>query len=409
MDGFFGELLQVLKTAAVDSFMSVGTWVAVMLLVFGWLEVRTSGGIVRAMRRHRAWQPLFGALFGVIPGCGGAIFMMPLYINGTVSFGTVVATLLATMGDSSWVIFSQLPGHALVIHGISFVVGVAAGYLVDALGVGRGLLKGREKQALAAVGEHAAALDGAGVCLLSGFEHSEPPELVAALHKRSHIRPKSLFYRITHNLHWLIWGLFLVGFVFTVLSQMFRFEPATIDGWFGGFPLFETLGVVGAAISLLWMIFSRKFLRDDTHEEDEEKAQSGREMLIHNAEDTAFVVVWVTVAYFVFYAFDAWSGVDVTELVRGAGAWAVVGAALIGLIPGCGPQIVITSLFISGAVPFAALVANVLSQDGDALFPLISLHKKSALLATLVTTVPAIAVGLLVHYLLPGFMAAPGG
>jgi hypothetical protein len=397
------EFLQVLRTAASDAFMSVGTWVAVMLLVFGWLEVRTAGGIVRGMRRFRRWQPVFGAILGVIPGCGGAIFMMPLFVNGTVTFGTVVATLLATMGDSSWVIFSRLPGHALVIHGISFTVGIGAGYLVDALGVGKNLLKGREAEAMAVITEQAQRGE---VCLLPGFEHTEPAGMEAALHSRTHIRPKSLFYRITHGFFWPVWGLFLVGFVFTFLTQMLQIPAESIDGWFG-FPLFEVLGIAGAVVSLAWMILSKKFIRDDTHEESEEKAQNFREMLIHNAEDTAFVVVWVAAAYFVFYAFDAWSGVDFTALVRAAGPLAVIGGAVIGLIPGCGPQIVVTTLFIQGVVPFSVLIANVLSQDGDALFPLLSLHKKSALAATLVTTVPAIVVGLGFHYLLPGFMPAP--
>jgi len=395
------EFFDILKTAAVDSFMSVGTWVAVMLLAFGWLEVRSGGAIVRGMRRHRTWQPLFGAIMGMIPGCGGAIFMMPLFVNGTITFGTVVATLIATMGDSSWVIFSQLPGHALVIHGISFAVGLSVGYLVDALGIGRNLVKGREQEVLKRITESEAES-----CLLPGFKHSESPEMIAALHKQTHIKPKSLLYRVTHKLHWLLWTLFLLGFVFTFLTQMLQVDVAVVDSWFG-FSFFETFGVIGASVSLLWMIFSKKFIRDNTHEEGEEKAQSSREMLIHNAQDTTFVVVWVTVAYFAFYAFDAWSGVDVTELARLAGPLSVIGAALIGLIPGCGPQIVLTTLFIQGAVPFAALIANVLSQDGDALFPLLSLHKKSAALATLVTTVPAVIVGLTLHYLLPDFMNAP--
>jgi hypothetical protein len=397
------DFFEVLKTAAVDAYLSVGTWVALMLLLFGWLEVRTAGGIVRGMRKFRRWQPVFGALLGVSPGCGGAIFMMPLFVNGTVTFGTVVATLLATMGDSSWVIFSRLPGHALVIHGISFTVGVATGYLVDALGIGKNLLRGRENEAMAAITEQ---VHRGEACLLPGFEHTEPAGMEAVLHSRTHIKPRSLFYRITHNLFWFVWGLFLAGFVLTFLSQMLQIPALTIDGWFG-FPLFEIFGIVGAVVCLAWMILAKKFLRDDTYEEDEEKAQNYREMLIHNAEDTAFVVVWVTAAYFAFYAFNAWSGVDMTALVRAAGAWAVVGGAVIGLIPGCGPQIVVTTLFIQGMVPFSVLIANVLSQDGDALFPLLSLHKKSAFLATLVTTVPAIIVGLGFHYLLPDFMAAP--
>jgi hypothetical protein len=77
----------------------------------------------------------------------------------------------------------------------------------------------------------------------------------------------------------------------------------------------------------------------------------------------------------------------------------VVVGAFLGLIPGCGPQILFVTMFARGLLPFAALLANAISQDGDALFPLLVLDRRSALLATVVTTVPAILLGLLVYWL----------
>lgn len=68
-------------------------------------------------------------------------------------------------------------------------------------------------------------------------------------------------------------------------------------------------------------------------------------------------------------------------------------AAGIGLIPGCAVQIVFTGLYVSGGLPLPTLVANAISQDGDALIPLAALRRHSAALATVVTTVPAAAVG----------------
>ena len=55
------------------------------------------------------------------------------------------------------------------------------------------------------------------------------------------------------------------------------------------------------------------------------------------------------------------------------------------------------SLYSKGVIPFAALVANSISQDGDALFPLIAMDKKSALWATILTTIPAIVIGFIVY------------
>ena len=66
---------------------------------------------------------------------------------------------------------------------------------------------------------------------------------------------------------------------------------------------------------------------------------------------------------------------------------------LVGFIPGCGPQILLTTLYLSGAVPMSALLANAISNDGDALFPAIALTPKAAILATAYSAVPALLVG----------------
>ncbi|HXK57225.1 MAG TPA: putative manganese transporter, partial [Gammaproteobacteria bacterium] len=67
-------------------------------------------------------------------------------------------------------------------------------------------------------------------------------------------------------------------------------------------------------------------------------------------------------------------------------------AIVIGLIPGCGPQILVTSLYVSGAVPLSAQLGNAVANDGDALFPAIAVAPKAALLATVYSAVPAFLV-----------------
>ena len=72
-------------------------------------------------------------------------------------------------------------------------------------------------------------------------------------------------------------------------------------------------------------------------------------------------------------------------------------AVLIGLLPGCGPQILITSLYIQGSIPLSAQLANALSNDGDALFPAIALAPKAAIVASIYSAVPAITSGYAFH------------
>ena len=77
---------------------------------------------------------------GLTPGCGGAIVMMPMYARGYVSYGTVLATLIATLGDSAFILIgaaitdSSFVAPLIAVHAISFVTGVSWGYLVDMTG-----------------------------------------------------------------------------------------------------------------------------------------------------------------------------------------------------------------------------------------------------------------------------------
>src|SRR5690554_3206677 len=66
---------------------------------------------------------------------------MPLFPRGIVSFGTVIATLLATMGDSAFVLISVMPKQWLLVSVFSFIVAVIVGYLVDLTPLGDWLLE----------------------------------------------------------------------------------------------------------------------------------------------------------------------------------------------------------------------------------------------------------------------------
>ncbi|NNH24644.1 putative manganese transporter, partial [Pseudokineococcus marinus] len=129
-------LLERLATALADAFLQVGVPVAVLVAAFGWLQVRHGDRLLDLLARRARWAPTVGALLGVSPGCAGAILVVPLFLRGTVSFGTVVAALVATMGDSSWVIIAGEPVTALVVHAVLLVTGVVTGYVVDAVGLG---------------------------------------------------------------------------------------------------------------------------------------------------------------------------------------------------------------------------------------------------------------------------------
>lgn len=131
-----GELWGIFVTSVRDGFVQVSAFVAITVLLFSYIQYRTDGRLVGWLESSRRAQPVVGALMGLTPGCGGAIVMMPLYVRGSVSFGTVVATLIATAGDSAFVILALAPKAGLYAYGIGFVAGILSGYAVDRVGLG---------------------------------------------------------------------------------------------------------------------------------------------------------------------------------------------------------------------------------------------------------------------------------
>ena len=109
--------------------------------------------------------------------------------------------------------------------------------------------------------------------------------------------------------------------------------------------------------------------------------------------DTHFVTAWVVASFMLFEILVNLVGVDLTAWFSEYAYLAPLVAVAIGLLPGCGPQIVVMTLYIQGIIPFSAMAANTISNDGDALFPAIALAPKAALMATVYSTIPALLLG----------------
>ncbi len=169
------------------------------------------------------------------------------------------------------------------------------------------------------------------------------------------------------------------------------FDPAALGRTlFGGVDPYLALGCVGTACAAVIFVCNGCRLVDD----DDASAHPGSmtQVLRHGGFEVAFITVWVAVAYLTWALFTHLTGFDGSQLPVLGFAGVVIGS-LVGLIPGCGVQIVFAGLFLAGGMPLPTLVANTISQDGDALIPLLAMEQRSAVLATVLTTIPALAVG----------------
>ncbi|GAA0470855.1 putative manganese transporter [Halococcus dombrowskii] len=400
------EVLEILIGSWREGFVQVSGFVGATILLFSLVQYRFDGRLTTWLQENERAQPLTGALLGLTPGCGGAIIAMPLYIRGTVSFGTVVAALAATAGDSAFIILALAPEAALYAYGMAFVAAVLFGYAIDIFGLGVGYVDnaverigrpmtdgGFATTSVAEGGPSIADYDGSDG---HDHDHDHGDDLPSYLpHSR-------LLERVSHAIHVLWWivlaGALVAGVLYLAKGAQ---EPAwavaaTYDG------LFTITGLVGTTLSFYLYFVGRHYIGEGETGRVRDSFESLYNTFQHAAMETAMVTVWVIAGYLLYEYGLLLTGVEIQALAAAAGIFAPIAGAVLGLIPGCAAHIVFAQLYaLEEAIPFSALVANAISQDGDALFPLMAIDLKAAIIATIYTTIPGVIVGIFVYYLWP--------
>ena len=442
------DAVDILFVSIRDGFVQVSAFVAATVLLFSYIQYRTRGRIVSFLENHKHVQPIAGALLGLTPGCGGAIVAMPLYVRGTISFGSVVATLGATAGDSAFVIFAIAPVAGLYAYGLAFVASVAFGYAIDYWGLGIGRIDDAVERiaasmrrgglATTSVASTAPSIPGSGpqeglapraskssssenLTHSSSSLHADaatdrPPGALPSSRTASGLPsttpstaetqatdpPHRLMSLLSHGLHLLWWGVALVGLGagVTYLARGAPEVPLEFTPTFFG--LFTVAGLLGTALSFYLYFVGRHYLGTADAGRIRERFGSAYETFEHAAIETSMVTVWVLAGYLLYEYTMGLFALDLQALSAAAGVFAPMAGAALGLVPGCTPQIIFAQLYaVEEVIPFSALVANAISQDGDALFPLMAIDLKAAIVATIYTTIPALLVGSAVYYLWP--------
>lgn len=374
--------MSILINSAEETFLHVGSLVSISILLFGYINYKTSGTFVEIISRNKKLQPIVGALLGALPGCGGSIVLMPLFISNKVTFGSIIASLIASMGDSAFLIMASDFKAYISVTIISFIVGILTGYLVDYFKLEEKLNLHRCKN----------------IEKNSKKEFGLRSESSVACDIKSHNKFYHIAHNIVHGVGYKIYlSLLLIGFVFMILAH-----SGLEFGFIEAMHSFETaIAVLGIISSFIYMIMTKKVIENESFEENEHKLMSLKETLIHSVSEISFVIVWIFIAYLLYDLVIFITGGEqaLVNLILGAGLISVFAGAILGIVPGCGVQIVFMSFYLKGSLPFAALVANSISQDGDALFPLLAMDKKSAMWATIITTIPAILVGVIIYFL----------
>ncbi|MEM7652787.1 MAG: putative manganese transporter [Pseudomonadota bacterium] len=349
-------LREVVIATLADAYLAVSVFVAATLFLFYGLERRFGFDTGAILERHAAWQVPIAALLGALPGCGGAIVVLTQYVAGRANFGAVVAVLTATMGDAAFVLLAAEPGTAALVSAVSIVAGIAAGVAINAI--------------------H-------GTDFMRHTNSTTTPNTQALTPDGAQDKMGPLFHPI-----WI--ALFIPGLVLGISDAAQIDVDAMVSTVIalGDHSAVEIFGAIGAAVALLmWSRTRGEMTAHRANSHAQPKAVSNRV-----ASETNFVTAWVVFGFLVFEVGVYVTGFDLGAAFKTVAPTIPLIGVLVGLLPGCGPQIIVTTLYVNGLIPLSAQMGNALSNDGDALFPAIALAPKAAVVATAYSAVPALIV-----------------
>ena len=329
---FPGDLGEITRSALFDAYIQVTVFVTATLLLFFGLEHFFKIDVGILMKKGDIWQVPMASVLGALPGCGGAVVVITAFARGNIRLGAMVAALIATMGDAAFLLLAKEPTTYLKLIAISISAAVVSGWLVDRFH--RGELYSSEIKSL------------------------DTPSI-------GKLRVRDKFF-VALAAPGLILGILQLG---------------QIDISEFGIVIF-LLGLIGAFLSVaLWAISPITAVSSHTDHP-----------FTRSTEETSFVTVWVIAGFLAYEYAYAFFGLDLEVLAEAAWIFLPILAILVGFIPGCGPQVLVTTLYLNGVIPFAALIGNAISNDGDALFPAIALTPRMAVIATLYSGIPALFI-----------------
>ncbi|MGY8836221.1 MAG: putative manganese transporter [Enterobacterales bacterium] len=345
------QLREITMTALSDAFFQVSVFVAATLLIYYYaIEHLPQLELSYLSAKSPILEISFAAVLGALPGCGGAIIVVTQFTKGQASFGAIVAVLTATMGDAAFLLLATRPTEGLLIMGIGLVVGTFSGLLVNTIHKKDFLRPTVQEQ------KHQIKILSTNIIKIS-----KPVWMVAII--------PSLIIA------------FLIAF--NVDFSQFGSNTSTVIALFGA--------LMALFIVSIWALSSRGESYQEVTSEDD--ACNPPSKIIKVLQDTHFVTAWVVASFMLFEILVNIAGLDLKTWFVHYAYLAPLIAVLIGFLPGCGPQIIVTTLYIQGIIPFSALAGNAISNDGDALFPAIAMAPKAAVIATLYTSIPALIVG----------------
>jgi hypothetical protein len=392
------EFFNVNWKGIVQETLMITSFVIVMMLLIEFINVLTRGQLSKKLGQNIYVQVITGTLLGLIPGCMGTFTAVSLYTHRLLTFGALVATMIATSGDEAYFMLAWMPKNALLIFGILGVIAFAVGILVDKV--------------------------------LKNKNFAEKHKFSFDIHKEHCAENKTGLFSFK-NFSFLPRRLLLVFIVGTVITLSFT-------GWIGHshsdklifslpdkntFELVEIDDLQSNESDVSHNHMESEHSEQEHHDEvhsDEHSHSNGVDwvkLTIIISAILALIIILFTPEHFVkqhlinhvikkhllkIFLWVAGTLIVINLLLHNfdVGPWIynnmffiLLIAVLLGTIPQSGPHLVFVILFIQGVVPFSVLLASSIVQDGHGSLPLLAESEKSFLIMKIINILVGLIVG----------------
>ena len=369
-------MIEILKNT-----ISITVFVTVMMLVIEFFNIKTRGVWSESLQKNKFLQIILATFLGLIPGCLGAYTVVSMYTHGILSFGALVASMIATFGDEAFIMFALIPSAAIKISIAIFIIAIVVG-------------------------------------VISNFIFKNK---IKSKNKHFHIHKNELCD--TYEKRGIIYNLRNISFVratltFSILLFLF-FVIANSSGHSNSINI--NLMEKSATEVNISQTEHSETTNITTHTE-EHKEHS------HNAwvKITFIIILLIALAIIItvpehFLEEHLWKHVikkhflkvflwtfgvlalvfvlqkyiDIETLISDNLYIILIVAVLVGIIPESGPHLIFVSLFITGTIPISILLANSIVQDGHGALPLFAEDKKSFFIMKLINVIVGFLVGFL--------------
>lgn len=342
--------------------------VIIMMLMLEYINLHSHGKWFTRLRTHRFGQVVLGAGLGLVPGCMGGFAAVSMYSHKLLSFGALVAMMIATSGDEAFVMLAMIPKQTLLLMGILLVVAIGVGWLVDRFSkTGK---KGKQEGC------------SEGYQIHDEDEENEENESKPSLRNMRHASAE----RIALLLGVII---FIVALALGMLEHEHEHGEAA-EAVHTHLNIFDEywMNLVFAVISLFVVWFIATAEEHVVKEHLWEHIIRKHFLSIFLWTFGALLVIQIGLHYF---HIESWISDNML--------WMILLAVLIGIIPESGPHLLFVTLFATGTVPFSVLLASSISQDGHAALPLLADNKRGFLKAKVINALVAAICGYLCYFI----------